>query len=245
MSTAASQTHIDLHALRKTCSSCSLSELCLPMGLSAEDMERLDALVESSLPMHADEHLFRVGDTFQAIYAVHSGCFKTYVVDDTGREHVLGFHLPGELMGLAGIYPRRHQVNALALDTSTVCKLSFNEISTLSMQVPSLQAQLFRLMSKDIGTSNALSGDYTAEERLAAFLMSISRRFHMRGYSATEFMLRMTRRDIANYLRLATETVSRVLAKFQDDGLISVDRREVKILDMGRLGGMCSSVPQL
>lgn len=245
MSTAASQTHIDLHALRKTCSSCSLSELCLPMGLSADDMERLDALVQSSLPLHADEHLFRVGDPFQAIYAVHSGCFKTYVVDDTGREHVLGFHLPGELMGLAGIYPRRHQVNALALDTSTVCKLSFNEISTLSMQVPGLQAQLFRLMSKDIGTSNALSGDYTAEERLAAFLMSISRRFHMRGYSATEFMLRMTRRDIANYLRLATETVSRVLAKFQDDGLISVDRREVKILDMGRLGGMCSSVPQL
>lgn len=245
MSATESQARIDVHALRKTCSSCSLADLCLPMGLSHEDMERLDTLVEPSLPLHTDEHLFRVGDPFQAIYAVHSGCFKTYVVDDTGREHVLGFHLPGELMGLAGIYPRRHQVNALALDTATVCKLSFNQISNLSMQIPSLQAQLFRLMSKDIGSSNALSGDFTAEERLAAFLMSISRRYHTRGYSATEFMLRMTRRDIANYLRLATETVSRVLAKFQDDGLIAVERRDVRILDIGRLAGMCRSVPEL
>lgn len=245
MSVTASQERLDLNALHKACSTCSLSDLCLPMGLNPEDMKRLETLVQSSLPLHADEHLFRVGDPFQAIYAVHSGCFKTYVVDDTGREHVLGFHLPGELMGLAGIYPRRHQVNALALDTATVCKLSFNEISTLATHMPSLQVQLFRLMSKDIGSSNALSGDFTAEERLSAFLMSISRRFHARGYSATEFMLRMTRRDIANYLRLATETVSRVLAKFQDDGLIAVERRDVKILDIGRLGDMCRSVPQL
>lgn len=245
MSTTEAQARVDVHALRKTCSTCSLQELCLPMGLNHDDMERLDSLVEQSQPLHADEHLFRVGDPFQAIYAVRSGCFKTYVIDDTGREHVLGFHLPGELMGLAGIYPRRHQVNALALDTAAVCKLSFNQIANLSMQMPSLQTQLFRLMSKDIGSSNALSGDFTAEERLSAFLMSLSHRFHTRGYSATEFILRMTRRDIANYLRLATETVSRVLAKFEDDGLIQVDRRNVKILDINKLGNMCRSVPQL
>jgi len=202
-------------------------------------------LVQTSAPMHVGQHLFRVGDAFQAIYAVRSGYFKTYATDDTGREQVLGFHLPGELMGLGAIYPNQHQVNAVALDTATVCRLPYNDLAGLATQMPSLQRQLLRLMSKGITGSQALSGDFTAEERLAAFLMSLSQRLQQRGYSPTEFNLAMTRRDIANYLRLATETVSRTLAQFQDDGLLAVERRNLRLLDLERLGQLCHNVPQI
>lgn len=239
------QARLNLHHLRKACSDCSLTELCLPMGLQRADVEQLSTLVKPSTPLHAGEHVFRIGDMFQAIYAVHSGCFKTYLTDDSGREQVLGFHLPGELMGLGAIYPDRHQVNAMALDTATICRLPYSELSELAVQIPSLQRQLFRLMSKDIVRAQSMSGDFTAEERLAAFLMSLSQRLHMRGYSATEFILCMTRRDIANYLRLATETVSRVFAKFQDEELIHVERRNMRIVDVKRLEDMCRNVSQL
>lgn len=205
----------------------------------------MDTLVHTSSPLHAGEHLFRVGDNFQAIYAVRSGCFKTYMNDDTGREQVMGFHLPGELMGLGAIYPDYYPLNAVALDTATVCRFPYSDLVDLAAQVPSLQHQLLRLMSKDIAGSQALSGDFTAEERLAAFLMSLSRRLQLRGYSALEFILAMTRRDIANYLRLATETVSRTLAQFQEDGLIAVSRRELRILDPVRLGQLSRNVPRV
>lgn len=245
MAVASTGNRLDLQHLHQACSKCSLAELCLPHGLSHEDTERLDTLVQTSAPLHAGQHLFRVGDAFQAIYAVHSGYFKTYATDDIGREQVLGFHLPGELMGLGAIYPNQHQVNAVALDTSTVCRLPYNDLAGLAAQMSSLQHQLLRLMSKGIVGSQALSGDFTAEERLAAFLMSLSQRLQQRGYSSTEFILAMTRRDIANYLRLATETVSRTLAQFQDDGLIAVERRNLRILDSDKLGRLCHNVPQL
>ena len=236
---------LDLQHLRQACSKCSLADLCLPHGLSQDDTQRLDTLVQASAPLHAGQHLFRVGDAFQALYAVHSGYFKTYATDDTGREQVLGFHLPGELMGLGAIYPNQHPVNAVALDTATVCRLPYNDLAGLAAQMPSLQRQLLRLMSKGIAGSQALSGDFTAEERLAAFLMSLSHRLQQRGYSPTEFILAMTRRDIANYLRLATETVSRTLAQFEAEGLITVERRSLRILEPDKLGRLCHNVPQI
>lgn len=236
---------LDLPQLRAACSRCSLASLCLPHGLSREDTERLDTVVHASTPLHAGDHLFRVGDAFQAIFAVRSGCFKSYMSDDTGREQVMGFHLPGELMGLGAIYPDHHQFNAVALDTATVCRLAYADLVDLAAQIPSLQHQLLRLMSKDIGGSQALTGDFTAAERLAAFLMSLSRRWQARGYSPAEFVLSMTRRDIANYLRLATETVSRTLAQFQEDGLIEAQRRTLRILDAPRLGRLCHNVPRI
>jgi CRP/FNR family transcriptional regulator len=185
--------------------------------------------------LHDGDHLFRVGDAFRALFAVRSGYVKTYVVDEAGQEQVLGFHLPGELVGLDAIYPQRHQCNAVALDTMTVCEMPYAEITRLASEVPSLQQQMFRLMSKDIGSAFMLAGDHTAEERLAAFLMSLSQRLKLRGYSDTHLVLAMPRRDIANYLRLATETVSRVLTRFEKDGLIAVERRDIRILDAARL----------
>lgn len=222
--------------LRNACSHCSLAQLCLPMGLNENQTRQLDKLVEPGAPLHAEEHLFRIGAPFTTLYAVRSGCFKSYVVDNDGREQVLGFHLPGELIGLDAIYPRRHRCNAVALDTGTVCELPFAELARLAGEIPELQQQIMRLMSKDISTLEDLVADHTADERLAAFLLGLSSRYRHRGYSATRFRLAMPRRDIANYLRLAPETVSRILARFQEDGLVAVERRDLELLDPERLG---------
>ena len=230
--------------LRKMCSSCSLAELCLPVGLDRESLGRLDSLVTRDAPLHAGDHLYKKGDPFDALYAVRSGYLKSYTVDESGREQVLGFYLPGELLGLDAIYPERHQCNAVALDTASVCRLPYEDLSTLAGQVPGLQKQMFRLLSKDIHDSHSLAGDFTAEERLAAFLLSLSARLKLRGYSPTHFMLAMPRRDIANYLRLATETVSRVFKRFQQEGLIAVDRRDIRLLDIERLDDLARCVPK-
>lgn len=224
--------------LQAACSTCSLSQLCLPMGLNQADLERMDGLVTRSAPMHEGEHLFRVGDEFKAIYAVRAGTYKSYTVDSEGREHVLGFHLAGELLGLDAIYPERHLCNAVALDTASVCVMPFGELRELAGEIGGLRAQLLRLMSKDISDATALAGDFTAEERIAAFMLGLSRRFEQRGFSPKEFNLTMSRRDIANYLRLAPETVSRVFARFEKDQLIAVDRRSIRLVDIDKLHQM-------
>lgn len=231
-----------MRQVKHVCGSCSLAELCLPMGLTKTDVERLESLIEPSAPLHTDDHLFRVGDPFRALYAVRGGFFKTYLVDEAGREQVLGFHLPGELIGLDAIWPERHQCNAVALDTASVCALPFAEVETLSAKIPSLQHTMFRLLSRDIAESHALAGDLTAEQRIAAFLLSLSSRLKVRGYSETHLTLAMPRRDIANYLRLATETVSRVLTRFEREGVIAVERRDVRLIDLERLRQIGRSV---
>jgi len=243
MPPSARQPRLSPTTLRKACSECTLAELCLPMGLEQDDMERLDAVVEQLGPFHDGDHLYRVGDEFRSLYAVRSGQYKTYLVDESGREQVLGFHLPGELIGLDAIYPDRHQCNAVALDTATVCRVSYDDITALSQRVPGLQRQMFRLMSRDIGSAQALGGDYSAEERLAGFLLNLSDRLRARGYSPQHFVLAMPRRDIANYLRLAPETVSRVFKRFQRQGLIGLERREVRLLDMARVQELARCVP--
>lgn len=232
-------------AAQAACSSCSLAHLCLPTGLGHDDLERMDGLVNRSAPLHDGDHLYRVGDAFDAVFAVRSGTFKSYTVDSEGREHVLGFHLPGELMGLKAIYPHRHITNAVALDTATVCLLPYEQLSSLALKIPGLQAQLVRLMSKDLAEAVTLAGDFTAEERLAAFLTGLSRRYAERGFSAREFNLSMSRRDVANFLRLAPETVSRVFARFEKDRLIAVDRRAVTLLEPDKLHALAQCMEDM
>lgn len=217
------------------CGTCAFAGVCLPGGYDKTALAELHCLIEHTEPIPAGQHIFRVNDPFLAVYAVRAGTVKTYVVDDEGREQVLGFFLPGELIGLDAIHPAHYPCNAVALDTVTLCRFSFPAIASLAARMPNLQAQLFRLMSKDIASSSLLSGDFSADERLAAFLTGLSERLANRGYSATRVHLVMSRADIANYLRLATETVSRVLRRFQDEGLIEVERREVAIRALPRL----------
>jgi CRP/FNR family transcriptional regulator len=217
------------------CSRCALGELCLPRGLSADETERFEQIVHRSRPIQPGEHLFRAGDEFRSVASVRTGCFKSYVIDHEGQEQVLGFHLPGEIIGLDAIHSCKHVANVVALDTSAVCGLTFDTVSQMARHMPELQHELFRVMSQRISELETIAGDLSADERIAMFLLSLSDRFSRRGYSDKEFILAMSRRDIASYLRLATETVSRVLARFQKAGVVKVDRKQVQILDIDEL----------
>lgn len=217
------------------CSRCGLGELCLPRGLTADETERFEQIVHRSRPIQPGEHLFRSGDEFRSVASVRTGCFKSYVIDHEGQEQVLGFHLPGEIIGLDAIHSCKHVANVVALDTSAVCGLTFDTVTGMARHMPELQAELFRVMSARISELETIAGDLSADERIAMFLVSLSERFSRRGYSDKEFILAMSRRDIASYLRLATETVSRVLARLQKAGVVKVDRKQVRILDMDEL----------
>lgn len=224
------------------CSTCAFSQACLSEGMDKRALLDLHVLVEHVGPIHAGDHIFREGDPFEAIAAVRTGTVKTYVVDRDGREHVLGFHLPGEVIGLNAIDGEHYPCNAVALDTVMLCRFSFPKIAVLAARLPGLQKQLFRLLSRDIGRAALLSGDWSADQRMAAFLITLSRRLAARGFSAKRFQLTMARVDIANYLRLAPETVSRVLRRFQEDGLLRVERREVELLGREQLDALAAPV---
>lgn len=217
------------------CSTCAFSAACLDHGYDKSRLADLHVLVEHIGPYREGEHIFREGDSFNAIAAIRAGTVKTYVTDLEGREQVHGFFLPGELIGLNAISSSHYPCNAVALEPVLLCRFSFPKMAVLAAQMPGLQEQLFRLLSEDIGKASLLAGDYTADERLAAFLLVVSRRYADRGLSATRFRLTMARTDIANYLRLAAETVSRVLRRFQEQGLVHVERREVELLDVDQL----------
>jgi len=225
---------ISFEALRVACKNCGLATLCLPMGLTLDDVERLDGIVKRARPLHRGDYVFRNGERFHALYVVKTGSVKTYAPSPEGGEHVLGFHLPGELIGLDAIEKEVHVCSAKVLETSAICEVPFSRLETLSSTIPSLQHHLYRLLSKEIGHDTEmllLLGKKSAEERLAAFILSISRRLRKRGLSPTDFYLSMSRYEIGNYLGLAVETVSRLFTRFQDDGLLKVDRKHIELRD--------------
>ncbi|MCX7557198.1 helix-turn-helix domain-containing protein [Xanthomonadaceae bacterium JHOS43] len=217
------------------CGTCAFSRACLGEGLDKAALRELQCLVEHIGPFQPGEYLFREGDPFTAIAAVRTGTVKTFSVDSVGREQVLGFFLPGEVIGFNAIHGARFPCSVMALDTVMLCRFSFPSMAALATRISSLQSLLFRLLSQEIKKAALLAGDFTADERVAAFLLGFSRHYASRGYSAHRFTLAMPRADIANYLRLAAETVSRVMRRFQDEGLIAVNRREVELLDIERL----------
>ena len=221
--------------LNVSCKYCSLSKICVPLGLDGEDVEKLDPIVQKPTPLHAGDHVFHAAEPFEALFAVRSGCFKTYAVDEFGRKQVLGFHLPGEVIGLDAIYSGNHMSSAVALKTSRVCRLPYAKLIDLAGGIEGLNKHLYRLLSKEITNFGILARGRSAEKRVAAFLLSFSSRLPLVGYSATRFVLPMLRHDIGNHLRLSPETVSRVLNRFEKNRLIRLVRREIEILDMVRL----------
>jgi len=221
-----------------TCSSCNLRELCLPRGLCAEDLERVEKVVYARRRLRRGEALFNAGDEFGSVYAIRSGFFKTSVIDNEGREQVTGFFMGGELLGMDGIGTSRYNGTAIALEDSEVCVMPFSLIEEMSFEVRALQRNLHSVLSREVVRDHGvmmLLGSMRAEERLAAFLLNLSKRFTRRGYSHAEFNLRMTREEIGSFLGLKLETVSRLFSKFQEDGLIEVQQKHVRILDAGGL----------
>lgn len=225
-------TAADFTLKRNACSQCSLVDLCLPMGLNSQELIQLEDLIQQSQNYKESDFLFRQNDPFQAIYAVRSGMFKSYTIDQDGNERILGFHLPGELVGLDAIYEQHYPSNVTALDTASICTVPYEGLMRLSEQIPSLQHQLLRLLSKEINSVSALTYDISADQRLAVFLWGLSKRYEQRGFSGTHFNLSMPRRDIANHLNMAPETISRLFKRMQDQGLIQLNKRELVISDI-------------
>ncbi len=234
---------IDFTKIKVSCENCNLHELCLPHGLDGEDLDKLDRIVTRTQPLHKGDVLFHTGDKFSNLYAVRTGCIKLTASSDAGDEQILGFYLPGEIIGLDGIEKGIHACTAVALDTSSLCAISFHNLSDVCRQLPALNEQMFRLMGRELSHDNQLLLTVTkknADGRIATFLLSLSTRFHRLGYSATEFRLAMSRSEIGNYLGLTFETVSRSLNKFQKQGLISINHKYIHILDSIGLKNACS-----
>jgi CRP/FNR family transcriptional regulator len=232
---------------RASCKGCGLASLCLPVGLAEGDVDKLNSIVTRNTPYHRGDMLYNQGESFNSIYIVKSGSVKAYYEDKDGNEHVVGFFLPGELIGLEAIHTGLHSCSAAVLETTAACEVPFEELEKLSCELPSLQHQLLRLLSREVHNDCgmvALLGNNSAEERVAAFLISLSTRFHQRGLSANEFNLSMSRAEIASFLGLAVETVSRTFSRFQEKGLLEAERKSIKIIDieaLNEIGGLCAS----
>jgi CRP/FNR family transcriptional regulator len=220
------------------CSTCHLKELCLPCGLTGTDVQRLDGLKFARRRIKEGEALYHEGDRFQFIYAVRSGTFKSTLNLKDGREQVTGFQMAGELLGLDGLAHGKHASSAIALEDTEICAIPYAHLTELATVSPDLHIAMSRMMSREIVREHGLMmllGSMNAEQRLAAFLLNVSQRQKARGYSATEFHLRMMRVDIGSYLGMKLETVSRTFTSFQQQGLLKVDKKHVKILDLAAL----------
>jgi CRP/FNR family transcriptional regulator len=231
-------TQINFDQLKVSCASCSLRELCIPQGMTDDELKLIDTVIERKKPVHKNDYLFRAGDTNRSIYAVLSGSVKTLVDNPNGEEQIVGFHLPGELLGMDGFSGDAHTCSAVALETSSVCEFPLESLDEVCHLVPSIQYAMRRIMGREVTKDHAmllLLGRMSAEEKLASFLISLSKRMAQRHWKPSEFNLTMPRQDIANYLGLAVETVSRLFAHLQDAEIIEVDRRRVNICDMERL----------
>jgi CRP/FNR family transcriptional regulator len=221
--------------LKTSCSTCHLKDLCLPCGLTGSDVQRLDGLMFARRPVKEGQALYREGEKFQFIYAVRSGTFKSSLMLRDGREQVTGFQMAGELLGLDGLASGKHASSATALEDAEICAIPYAHLSELAVGSTDLQHVISRLMSREIVREHSLMmllGSMNAEERLAAFLLNISQRMKARGYSPSEFHLRMSRAEIGSYLGMKLETVSRTFSAFQHQHLLAVDKKHVRIVDL-------------
>ncbi|TCS39416.1 CRP/FNR family transcriptional regulator [Paucimonas lemoignei] len=229
---------VSLDSLRANCASCSLHQLCLPMGLDETDMQRLDQIIGRRRRIAKDEILYRMDDPFNMLYAIRFGHFKTYQVNANGERQITGFQMAGELLGMDAISTERHQCDAMALEDSEVCEIPFRQLEDLFGHIPNLLRHFHRIMSQEITREQnvmLLLGNMRAEQKFAAFLVNLASRYQTRGYSSTTFQLRMSREEIGNYLGLTIESISRLISKFKKGGWLRVSNREVEILAPERL----------
>jgi len=218
----------EINKFQSACSQCNLQELCLPVGLSEAELSLVDSLVDERRKIARGEAIFRSGDRFTAIYAVKLGFFKTEVLSEDGRHQVTSFYMAGEVLGMDGISAEIHHCDAIALEDSEVCLIPFRELEMISVQVPTMQRHLHRVMSREIVRDQGMMmmlGAMRAEERVIAFLLNLSQRYAARGYASTDFNLRMTREEIGSYLGLKLETVSRAFSHLQEEGVLQVEKK--------------------
>ena len=224
--------------IKIACANCNMRELCMPIGLTQDELNRIDEMIGSRRKVKRGETLFHNGERFTNLYAIRTGFFKTCITSEDGRDQVTGFQMAGEIIGLDGIVNDHHSCDAVALEDAEICAMPFAEIETLSREVNALQHHVHKIMSREIVREHGvmlLLGSMRAEERLAAFLLNLAQRLHSRGFSQSELILRMTREEIGSYLGLKLETISRTFSRFVEDGIVAVKQRHVHILNTSAL----------
>jgi len=216
------------------CTDCNMRELCMPVGLSHEELDRIDSIIGARRKVKRGETLFHNGERFTHLYAIRTGFFKTSITSEDGRDQVTGFQMAGEIIGMDGIVQDHHTCDAIALEDAEICAMPFSQIEDLSREVNALQHHVHKIMSREIVREHGvmlLLGSMRAEERLAAFLLNLAQRLHARGFSQSELVLRMTREEIGSFLGLKLETISRTFSKFVDEGVVEVKQRHVRIIN--------------
>lgn len=230
---------VSLSALRAaSCRDCSLQAKCLPSGLCADDTAQFEQIVDSRRVLKRGEYLYKNGDRFRALHVIRSGLVKSFALSPNGDEHIAGFHLPGHVMGLNAIAARHHTDSARVLDTTSLCRIPYDELDRLSGNIPVLRQQLVRLLSRRIAQEQSMLRELAqlpAEQRVAAFFHRIARSFWELGFSPKRFGFRVANVDLAGYLGLAVETVSRALSHLRSEGILNAQRATVEVHDMERL----------
>ena len=227
-----------LKALDNICHRCKLRSLCSANILSASERKSFSDVTIHNERCDRDQHLISPGDRLRFIYIIHSGSFKTYITNANGDTQITGFYFQGDVLGLNTSNHAIQNYSAVALETSTVCKIPLAEFEKIASQYPALSHVFLKIMSREIILKQRMLlvlGKMTAEQKVADFLVHMSKENESRGYSSETFNLSMLRSDIANYLGLAMETVSRIFKDFQNKGIISVKRYQVSIEDFESL----------
>lgn len=228
---------LDLVRLRQSCGQCTLRELCLPAGIGAQDMAQLDRIVKHCRPVDSRQCLFSSGSESKALFVAREGSFKTVAYSEDGQEQVLGFHLPGELIGLDALGVGYHRCDAIALEPAGVCEVPLDALEDVALQVPGLQHQLLRIVARSTGLAldhMEMLGRRQAKARVLLFLHGLAERYRVLGHPPQLIVLPMSREDIANYLGLVIETVSRSFTRLHEEGVIEVHGRHVRVLDPPR-----------
>ncbi len=225
-----------------SCNNCNLDSICLPRGLNRDEVEDLSIVVKNNAVLQKGEYIYRQGDEFQSIVAIKSGTAKLVTLDEQGNEHILNVLLPGELIGFDGLYQNKYTCSAIALEIINYCELPAAQFDAVCKNIPSIARELFKHSSEIINESQGrmITNKRSAEEKLAIFLLNLSDRLKKRGFSAVEFNIPLSRQEMGDYLGLTIETVSRMLKQFQNDKLINIQKRHVKIIDIQGLRNLVS-----
>lgn len=229
---------MDYDPYETLCKNCRLVDLCLPCGLQKIELEEFEAMVKNKAPLLSDQYLYRQDDECRSLYVVKTGSFRSFISSTDGAEQTIGFYLPGELMGFDAFQHGSFTSSSVALETSKVCELPLSQLNELCRLIPSLQAQMLRVLGKEIESDHnqiLLLGHRSAKEKMAIFFLRLSHRYNVLGFSKTEFNLTMKRQDIANFLGITNETVSRLLTELHQQGIMTINRRNIKINNMNAL----------
>jgi len=227
-----------------SCDACSLNNICLPYGLSESEIAELENSIDKTIKIKKKDAIFRSNQKMEGIYAVKSGAIKTSIANEDGQEQVLEFHFPGDMLGFDAFNTGLHSCDAIALEDTLLCKIPVSVFDNLCERLPGLRKELRRQVGKEIAHNQHLLlslGQQQTDERLANFLLIVSKHYQSRGFSNKEFVLPMSRQDLSNYLGMAVETLSRIISRMTDDEIIKIDRRMVIISDIKKLEALAHS----